>query len=332
MKQLLYQLFEHQYLNKDEASGLLQDIAAGKYNEAQVASLITVFLMRSISVEEIIGFRSALLEMSLPVDLSEYPFIDIVGTGGDGKNTFNISTAACFVVAGAGYHVIKHGNYGATSVSGASNVMEQHGVVFTTDIGKLRKSMDECRMAYLHASLFNPALKAVAPVRKNLAVRTFFNVLGPLVNPANPPYQLLGVYNLPLFRLYSYVYQASNIQYGVVHSLDGYDEISLTDDFKVMMPGHEKIYTPEILNFNRVKESDLYGGDTPEEAARIFDAVLNNTATAAQRDCVIVNAAFAIHVICPEKKIDVCIAEATEALESGKAKMTFDKFLSINTD
>lgn len=330
MKQLLYRLFEHQYLNKDEASRLLQDIAAGKYNEAQVASLITVFLMRSISVEEIIGFRSALLEMSLPVDLSEYPFIDIVGTGGDGKNTFNISTAACFVVAGAGYHVIKHGNYGATSVSGASNVMEQHGVTFTTDIGKLRKSMDECRVAYLHASLFNPALKAVAPVRKNLAVRTFFNILGPLVNPANPPYQLLGVYNLPLFRLYSYVYQAGNIQFGVVHSLDGYDEISLTDDFKVMMPGCEKIYTPEVLDFNRTKESDLYGGDTPKEAARIFDAVLANKATVAQRDCVIANAAFAIQVICPEKKIDVCIAEATESLKSGNAKAIFDKFLTIN--
>ncbi|MDR0349623.1 MAG: anthranilate phosphoribosyltransferase [Tannerella sp.] len=330
MKQLLYRLFEHQYLDKHEASQLLQNIAAGKYNDAQIASLITVFLMRSISVEEIIGFRSALLEMSLAADFSGYPFIDIVGTGGDGKNTFNISTAACFVVAGAGYHVVKHGNYGATSVSGASNVMEQHGVAFTADTGKLRKSMDECRIAYLHAPLFNPALKAVAPVRRHLAVRTFFNILGPLVNPAKPPYQLLGVYNLPLFRLYTYAYQASKIQFGVVHSMDGYDEISLTNDFKVMMPGREKIYTPEALNFNRSKASDLYGGDTPRAAARIFDAVLNNTATAAQRDCVIVNAAFAIQVICPQKKIGACIAEAADSLQSGKAKMTFDKFLSMN--
>lgn len=330
MKQLLYRLFEHQYLDKNEASQLLQNIAAGKYNEAQVASLITVFLMRNISVEEIIGFRTALLEMSLPVDLSDYPFIDIVGTGGDGKNTFNISTAACFTIAGAGYHVVKHGNYGATSVSGASNVMEQHHVKFTTDMDQLRKSMDECHIAYLHAPLFNPALKAVASVRKNLAVRTFFNVLGPLVNPANPPYQLLGVYNLPLFRLYSYVYQVSDIRFGVVHSLDGYDEISLTDDFKVMMPDREKIYTPEVLSFNRLNESDLYGGDTPEDAAHIFDAVLMNTATQAQRDCVIINAAFAIQVICPEKKIEVCIAEATESLESGKAKENFDKFVAIN--
>jgi len=332
MRQLLYRLFEHQYLEQEEASQLLQNIAAGKYNEAQVASLITVFLMRSISVEEIIGFRKALLEMSLPVDLSDYPFVDIVGTGGDGKNTFNISTAACFVVAGAGYHVVKHGNYGSTSVSGASNVMEQHGVKFTTDINQIRKSLDECRIAYLHAPLFNPALKAVAAVRKNLAVRTFFNILGPLVHPAKPPYQLLGVYNLPLFRLYSYAYQASNIQFGVVHSLDGYDEISLTDDFKAMMPGREKIYTPEVLNLDRVKESDLYGGDTPEDAARIFDAVLTNKATSAQRNCVIINAAFAIQVMFPEKKINVCIGEATESLESGKAKIVFDKFVSINAN
>lgn len=330
MKQLLYRLFEHQYLDQHEASQLLQDIAAGKYNEAQVASLITVFLMRSISVEEIVGFRSALLEMSLPVDLSEYPFIDIVGTGGDGKNTFNISTAACFVVAGAGYYVVKHGNYGATSVSGASNVMEQHGVTFTTDMDRLRRSMDECRITYLHAPLFNPALKAVSPVRRNLAVRTFFNILGPLANPAKPSYQLLGVYNLPLFRLYSYVYQSGNVKFGVVHSLDGYDEISLTDDFKVMMPGREKIYTPEMLKFERIQESDLYGGDTPADAARIFDAVLDNTATVAQRNCVIANAAFAIQVIDPGKKIEDCIAEATDSLISGKARAVFNRFLAIN--
>jgi anthranilate phosphoribosyltransferase len=330
MKQLLYRLSEHQYLDKNEARTLLQNIAAGKYNEAQIASLITVFLMRSISVEELTGFREALLEMSLPVNLSDYPFIDIVGTGGDGKNTFNISTSACFVLAGAGYPVVKHGNYGATSVSGASNVMEQHGVKFTTDVDKLRASMDACHIAYLHAPLFNPALKAVAPVRKNLAVRSFFNILGPLVNPAIPHYQLLGVYNLPLARLYTYAYQESGICFGVVHSLDGYDEISLTGEFKVVMTGKEKIYTPEMLGLSRTRESDLYGGDTPAEAARIFDAVLNNTATEAQRNCVLANAAFAIQVICPEKKIETCLAEATDALVGGKALAALKKFLEVN--
>lgn len=287
--------------------------------------------MRNISVEELTGFREALLEMRIPVDLSEYKPIDIVGTGGDGKNTFNISTIACFIVAGAGYHVVKHGNYGATSVSGASNVMEQHGVKFTTNIDQLRRSMDACGMAYLHAPFFNPALKAVAPVRKSLGVRSFFNMLGPLVNPVIPTYQLLGVYNLPLLRLYSYTYQESGTRFAVVHSLDGFDEISLTTEFKVAMPEKEKLYTPEMLGFTRCLEEELSGGETVEDAALIFDKVLKNEATEAQKNCVIVNAAFAIQVICPEKKIETCIAEARESLASGKAREKFNIFISIHS-
>lgn len=331
MKQILYRLFEHQYLGRDEAREILQNIANGHYNDSQIASLITVFLMRSISVEELTGFREALLEMRVPVDLSPYKPIDIVGTGGDGKNTFNISTASCFTVAGAGYHVVKHGNYGATSVSGASNVMEQHGVKFTSDIDQLKRSMESCNIAYLHAPLFNPALKAVAPVRKSLAVRSFFNMLGPLVNPVIPTYQLLGVYNLPLLRLYNYTYQESGTRFAVVHSLDGYDEISLTAEFKVAMPEKEKMYTPEMLGFRRCTESELDGGSTPEEAALIFDNVLQNKATEPQKNCVVANSAFAIQVICPEKRIEECIAEAKHSLESGKAFETFKRFLSINS-
>ena len=299
MKQILYKLFEHRYLGRTEARDILQNIVQGKYNDAQIASLITVFLMRNISVEELTGFRDALLEMHIPVDLSEYAPIDIVGTGGDGKNTFNISTAACFVVAGAGYPVVKHGNYGATSVSGASNVMEQHGVQFTSDMSRLRKSMDMCNIAYLHAPLFNSAMKAVAPVRKALGVRTFFNMLGPLVNPALPKYQLLGVYNLPLLRLYNYVFQ--------------------------------EIYTPESIGFNRYCEQDLDGGKSPDEAARIFDRVLQGEATPAQTDCVIANAAFAIQVIEPEKSLADCIALARESMESGRALKTLKMFVELNS-
>ena len=331
MKQLLYRLFEHQYLGREEARVILQNFAEGRYNAAQIASLITVFLMRSISVEELTGFREALLDMRVPIDLAEFKPIDIVGTGGDGKNTFNISTCSCFVVAGAGYNVVKHGNYGATSVSGASNVMEQHGIKFTNNNDQLRRNMEACHITYLHAPLFNPALKAVAPVRKNLGVRSFFNMLGPLVNPAMPAYQLLGVYNLPLLRLYNYTYQESGTRFAVVHSLDGYDEISLTADFKVAMPEKEKIYSPELLGFKRCQEADLDGGSTPEEAARIFDAVLENKATEAQRNCVVINSAFAIQVICPEKSIETCIAEAKESLDSGRALATFKQYVSLNS-
>ncbi|MDR0745510.1 MAG: anthranilate phosphoribosyltransferase [Mediterranea sp.] len=330
MKQILYKLFEHQYLGREEAREILQNIASGKYNNEQVASLLTVFLMRNISVEELCGFRDALLEMRTRVELDEFEPIDIVGTGGDGKNTFNISTSACFTVAGAGYPVVKHGNYGATSVSGASNVMEQHGVRFTTNSDVLRRSMDECKIAYLHAPLFSPAMKAVAPVRKALAVRTFFNMLGPLVNPALPKYQLLGVYSLPLLRLYSYTFQESQSRFAVVHSLDGYDEISLTSEFKAATNGNEKIYTPEDLGFKRYAEKELDGGNTPEDAARIFDNVMNNKATEAQKNVVIANAAFAIQVIEPRKSLEECIAIAGESLESGKARNALKRFLEIN--
>lgn len=331
MKQILYKLFEHRYLGRTEARDILQNIVQGKYNDAQIASLITVFLMRNISVEELTGFRDALLEMRIPVDLSEYAPIDIVGTGGDGKNMFNISTAACFVVAGAGYPVVKHGNYGATSVSGASNVMEQHGVQFTSDMSRLRKSMDMCNIAYLHAPLFNSAMKAVASVRKALGVRTFFNMLGPLVNPALPKYQLLGVYNLSLLRLYNYVFQGSDTRFAVVHGLDGYDEISLTGEFKVATSTTETIYTPESIGFNRYCEQDLDGGKSPDEAARIFDRVLQGEATPAQADCVIANAAFAIRVIEPEKSLADCIALARESMESGRALKTLKMFVELNS-
>ena len=331
MKQILYRLFEHQYLGREEARKILEEIAAGKYSDTQVAALITVFLMRSISVEELSGFRDALMDMRLNIDLSEYSPIDIVGTGGDGKNTFNISTAACFVVAGAGYPVVKHGNYGATSISGASNVMEMHGVKFSSDRDKLARSIGECGMAYLHAPLFNPALKAVAPVRKSLAVRSFFNLLGPLVNPAKPAYQLLGVYNLPLLRLYSYTYQQSGVRFGVVHSMDGYDEISLTSEFKVTTAESEKVYTPEMLGMERCRVEELYGGDSVEEASRIFDDVLQTKASRAKMNCVITNAAFAIRVINPQKSIEQCIDEARNSLYGMKALEVFNKFLSLNS-
>ena len=331
MKELLYKMFGHKSLSKEEAKQVLLNISDGRYNDSQLSAFMTVFLMRSITTEELAGFREAILERRVIVDLDCHDAIDIVGTGGDGKNTFNISTAACFVVAGAGYPVVKHGNYGATSVSGASNVMEQHGVQFTSDMSRLRKSMDMCNIAYLHAPLFNSAMKAVAPVRKALGVRTFFNMLGPLVNPALPKYQLLGVYNLPLLRLYNYVFQESDTRFAVVHGLDGYDEISLTGEFKVATSTTETIYTPESIGFNRYCEQDLDGGKSPDEAARIFDRVLQGEATPAQTDCVIANAAFAIRVIEPEKSLADCIALARESMESGRALKTLKMFVELNS-
>ena len=307
MKHILVKLLDYQYLSRDESRELLIAIVRGEVPDTQVAALITIFLMRSISVEEVLGFREALVEMRVPVDLKEYKAIDIVGTGGDGKNTFNISTSACFVVAGAGYPVVKHGNYGATSVSGSSNAMEQQGVKFTTDIHVLRKSIEAANIAYLHAPFFSPALKAVAPVRKSLGVRNFFNVLGPLINPSDPEYQLLGVYDLSMSRLYSYIYQASRKKFGIVHSLDGYDEISLTGQFKVVTNKGEQLFMPEELGFNRVRQEEIFGGNTIEDVVSVFNRVLNCTATQPQMDVVIANAAFAIQIIENKKPIGECI-------------------------
>ena len=330
MKETLIRLFAHEELSHEEAYALMQGITQGKYNDTQVASLLTVFQMRGIKVNELTGFRKALLETRIPVDLSAYSPIDIVGTGGDGKNTFNISTCACFVVAGAGYAVAKHGNYGATSVSGASNVMEQHGVHFTSDESQLRRSIEMCNMAYLHAPLFTPAMKHVAGVRKALQVRTLFNLLGPLINPCQPAYQLLGVADLAQMRLYTNTLQQLGIGFAVVNNLDGYDEISLTDEFKVMTNRYETIYRPADLGFSLARQEELSGGNTPQEAAQIFDNVLQNRATKAQTECVLINASFAIQAREPEKPIETCVALARESLESGRAWETLCRFIEIN--
>ncbi len=330
MKEILYQMFDHRNLTRAQAREVLLNISDGKYNDCQLSAFMTVFLMRSITTEELSGFRDALLERRVAVDLDASQAIDIVGTGGDGKNTFNISTATCFVVAGAGYRVIKHGNYGASSVSGASNVLETHGVRFTDDIDRLRRSFDRSGVCYLHAPFFSPALKSVGGVRRALGVRTFFNMLGPLVNPVMPRHQLLGVYNLKLLRLYHYICQQNGIDCTIVHSLDGYDEVSLTSDVKVASPWGENVYTPGELGFPMYDPCELWGGETVEQAARIFDAVLEGTASPGQSDCVQANAAFAIRTLDPALSWEEARDKARESLESGRAAERFRCFVELN--
>jgi len=331
MKNILYKMFEHKSLTREESREVLLNIADGKYNDGQLSAFMTVFLMRSITLDELTGFRDALLERRRPVDFGDVKTIDIVGTGGDGKNTFNISTAACFVVAGSGRKVVKHGNYGASSISGASNVLEHHGIKFSADTDKLRKSLDECGVAYLHAPFFSPALKTAGPVRKAIGVRNFFNMLGPLVNPMIPRHQLLGVYNLKLMRLYNYIAQNEGINCTIVHSLDGYDEISLTAPFKVAGPDGEQLFTAESLGLTRARQDELSGGTSVEEAAAIFDNVLHGQASPAQLDCVIANAAFAIHTLEPQTSIMDAIDQARESIRSGKAADAFRKFVELNS-
>lgn len=324
-------LISHEELTREEAESLLIAITRGELSDPEITALITSIQMRGITVDELVGFRDGILETGVPAPLDCDRYIDVVGTGGDRKNTFNISTTACFVIAGAGYRVAKHGNFSATSVSGASNVIKNHGVNFTDNIDKLNRSINECGIVYLHAQLFAKAMKFVGAIRKSLPFPTFFNLLGPIINPSRPQCQLLGVANLDQMRLYRQVYQKIGIDYAIVNSIDGYDEISLTGDFKVTTNHYERIFKPSDFGFDIARPDELRGGATEEEAAQIFDSVLAGTALPAQKNIVLANAAFAIQVLEQgHKSIEECIDIARTSLDSGQALRTFQKFVEIN--
>lgn len=329
MKVYLDRILNHEELTREETKRILIGITQSEYPQEQICALLTGLQMRGVGVDELLGFRDGILETGVPARLDCDRYIDVVGTGGDQKNTFNISTCACFVIAGAGYHVAKHGNYAATSTSGASNVVEAHGIKFTADMDKLNRAINECGFVYLHAQLFAKAMKFVGPIRKALEFPTCFNLLGPIVNPSQPQCQLLGVANLDQMRLYNNVYQRIGIDYGIVNSIDGYDEISLTSDFKVTTNKMERVFSPSEFGFELVNPASLVGGDTVAEAKEIFDSVLENRSTADRKNVVLINAAFGIHVIDPSKSVEEALAVAKESLESGKALNVLKQYIEL---
>lgn len=332
MKEVLNKMLNHEELSRTETRDIIVGITKDEFPTEQITALLTGLQMRGVTVDELLGFRDGILATGVKAILDCDKYIDVVGTGGDRKNTFNISTTSCFVIAGAGYKVAKHGNYAATSVSGASNVIHHHGVKFTADIDKLNRSINEAGIVYLHAQLFASAMKFVGPIRKALQFPTVFNLLGPLVNPSQPKAQLLGVANLDQMRLYRQVYQKLGIDYGIVNSIDGYDEISLTGDFKVATNNYERVFLPADLGFVPATPEELVGGANEDEAAEIFDAVLENRALPAQKNVVLANAAFGIQVMEKGKKsIEECVEIARESIDSGKALATFRKFAEINS-
>ena len=331
MKDVLNRMLNHEELTREEMKEILVGITKSEFPQEQITALLTGLQMRGVTVDELLGFRDGILETGVPALLDCDRYIDVVGTGGDRKNTFNISTTACFVIAGAGYKVAKHGNYAATSTSGASNVIANHGVKFTDDVDQLNRSLNEAGIVYLHAQLFAKAMKFVGPIRKALQFPPIFNLLGPLVNPSQPKCQLLGVANLDQMRLYHHVYQKINIDYGIVNSMDGYDEISLTGDFKVTTNHYERVFKPQDLGFQIAKPEELVGGATEQEAKEIFDNVLANTALPAQKNIVLANAAFGIQVLeRGQKSIEECVEIARESIDSGRALSTFKKFVELN--
>jgi anthranilate phosphoribosyltransferase len=327
MKKILNHLFDHAVLTREEARDILLQISRGEHNDVHISAFTTVYQMRPITVSELQGFSDALLEICEPLDTGGINSIDIVGTGGDGKNTFNISTTSAFVIAGAGYKVTKHGSYGVSSNVGSSNVLQALGYEFTNDQPTLRKQLEDVNICFLHAPLFHPALKNVVPVRRQLGMKTFFNMLGPLVNPVQPKWQLFGTYNLELSRLYQYVMQETDRHFSIVFGMDGYDEISLTGPIKWRSRNSEQMLYPKDLGLPTYVQEDLFGGHTPEEAQTIMLNVLQNNGTSAQKDVVIANAGLAIHTIKPEQSLEDCLSEARESIESQKAFNVLKKLI-----
>ncbi len=331
MKKYLLQLIEGNTLTQEDTHEIMLNIVEEKYNVQQIAALLMALQTRGVTVDELLGFRQGLLETGKYMDFTEYDTLDIVGTGGDGKNSFNISTCSAFVIAGAGYKVTKHGNGGSSSVSGASNVLQGHGVKFTDDINQLKRSLDEAGICYFHAPLFAYGMKFVGPTRKALGVPTCFNLLGPLVNPCHPKNSLHGTANQAQLRLYTNLHQRIGDNFGVITSYDGYDEISLTSGFKICTNDFEKVLTPVDLGLKYIKQNEIYGGETAEEAQKIFDAVLEGTATEAQKNVVIANSACGISVMDKNLSMADSVAMARKSIESGKALQTFKKFVELNS-
>jgi anthranilate phosphoribosyltransferase len=330
MKDILHQLFEYKTLSRQQAEEVLKQISSGHVNETQMAVFLAVFLMRSITIEELIGFREALKSQAIPVDLSEYNTIDLCGTGGDEKNTFNISTLTSFVVAGTGAKVAKHGNYGVSSACGSSNVLEYFGYNFSNDQPKLKKEIETAGICFLHAPLFNPAMKNVAPVRRQLGIKTFFNILGPMINPSSPKNQLVGVFSLELARMYTYLYQELDVNYAIIHSLDGYDEISLTAPFKMITKSGEKIIEPSDFGFDRILPEQISGGNTVEESARIFQRIIEGNGTSAEVNVITANAAIALTLLNPGLSMPECLATSRESLVGGHALKAFKLLMELN--
>jgi anthranilate phosphoribosyltransferase len=329
MKTILNRLINHEMLSTAEAKNVLVNISNGSYNPSQIASFLTVYMMRSISIEELSGFREALLELCVRVDLSDYNTIDLCGTGGDGKDTFNISTLASFVAAGAGIKVAKHGNYGVSSISGSSNVMEKLGVKFSNDNDFLEKCIDQAGICILHAPLFHPAMKNVGPIRKELGVKTFFNMLGPMVNPSFPKNQLVGVFNLELARMYGYLYQNTDRNFTILHSLDGYDEISLTCPTKFISNTKEGVLNPGDFGIRQLLQSEIEGGKTIEESAQMFTDIISGKGSEAQNNVVCANAAMAILTVNGGSPLE-SFQLAKESLLSGKGLAALNKLQELS--
>jgi len=328
--QLIDKLINQETLTRSESSVVLNNITNGIYNDSQIVVVVTALQMRSVTADELKGFRDALLEMSTKINLNIGDCIDVCGTGGDGKNTFNISTITAFVLAAGGYKVVKHGNYGVSSFCGSSTILEHLGYKFSTNETNLQEQLDTNNICFLHAPLFHPCLKRVSAIRTELGIRTFFNFLGPLVNPIQPNLQLTGVFNLKIARLYKDILTTERKAFNIVHSMDGYDEVSLTSPVKLFSETSEQLFYPEELTEQTISEADLFGGHTILQSEKIFREIIEGKGNTIQNEVIKINAALGMKCFKPELSIKEAQQEAEDILKSGKVAQLVENVIKIS--
>lgn len=319
MSSLVEDILEGRRLSVEEGRSLMEEMLHDQFPLPRVAALVTCIRVRGVTVDLLDGFSQALLDAATPVDLRTDNLVDVCGTGGDGKDSFNISTTVAFILAGAGYKVAKHGNVAVSSSCGSSNVLEALGVPLTADTSRLQRSLEQSGVCFLHAPLFHPALRRFGPMRKELGFKTVFNALGPLVNPVRPSYQFAGVYNLELQRLYSTLLQRRGGRFAVVHSLDGYDEVSLTGVARVTTRQGTYELRPRDLGVSTLSPESIRGPGDAVAGAALITAILEGRGSSAHEDVTCANAAVAIHSFEGGGELSYCMERARESLRSGRA-------------
>ncbi len=306
-------------LCSSEAKALMLDVLGEAGNGSQLAALLALLRLRGVTADELEGFCQAVLELSTPVDLGGEEVVDVCGTGGDGKGSFNISTTVAFVLAGSGCRVAKHGNYAVSSTCGSSNVLEELGVPLLASRDALLRSLERAGVCFLHAPLFHPALKRAAPVRRELGFRTVFNMLGPLVSPASPTFQMAGVYDREALRLYGHVLRSRGISFVAFVSSDGHDEVTLTAPLSVVSRDGEAELVPGDFGLPQAQPSALAAGANTAESAAIVRRILEGRGTKAQEDVVCAGAGLALRHLRGKLPLQDYVEAARESIASGRA-------------
>jgi len=324
----LKKILRQEQLNINESEAFIHAIANDEFSEVELGGILTAIQMRGLTLDEFKGFRNALESYADRVSLYTNEAIDVCGTGGDGKDTFNISTTTAFILSAMGYKVIKHGNYGVSSICGSSNVLEYLGFNFTKDEQVLNQQLEKQNICFIHAPLFHPVLKKVAPVRKQLGVGTFFNAMGPLLNPIQPKFQLTGTYSLELAKIYQVLLRDKRQSFKVVYALDRYDELTLTADARVLGNNSDEILNANSFGVEVTSPENLKGGSI-EQSANMLRSILGGHASEELINVVASNTALGMSCFHPEKQYKILFEEAKAFISSGQAIKFHKQFNTV---